>query len=209
MSLKAFRRCLSTLVAVALFLLSACALAVPAASAQTQILGLHGWQVQSSANVPQGGAQVSLPGFDSSSWLHVKPDAAGAVGTEVEALVQNGRCPNVFYSDNMQVCFGQMSVIGPDTLPLFSVPWWFRTGFQATPASSTFDLAINGVVGEADVWVNGHEVATHRTVEGDYTRFQFDITSLVRLGLNTLALELYPNDPNTMFTLDNVDWTQI
>ena len=28
-------------------------------------------------------------------------------------------------------------------------------------------------------------------------------------GVNTLALEVYPNDPNTMFTLDNVDWTQI
>ena len=27
--------------------------------------------------------------------------------------------------------------------------------------------------------------------------------------MNTLALELYPNDPNTMFTLDNVDWIQI
>ncbi len=27
--------------------------------------------------------------------------------------------------------------------------------------------------------------------------------------MNTLALEVYPNNPNTMFTLDNVDWTQI
>ncbi len=36
-------------------------------------------------------------------------------------------------------------------------------------------------------------------------------TSPVCFGeaLNTLALEVYPNNPNTMFTLDNVDWTQI
>ena len=31
----------------------------------------------------------------------------------------------------------------------------------------------------------------------------------MRHGANTVALKLYPNNPNTMFTLDNVDWTQI
>ena len=65
------------------------------------------------------------------------------------------------------------------------------------------------MVGEADVWVNGHEVATRDTVQGDFTRYTFDITRLLRHGANSLALEVYPNNPNTMFTLDNVDWTQI
>jgi hypothetical protein len=46
-------------------------------------------------------------------------------------------------------------------------------------------------------------------VQGDYTRFEFDITRLVHRGANGLALKVYPNDPTTMFTLDNVDWTQI
>jgi exo-1,4-beta-D-glucosaminidase len=32
---------------------------------------------------------------------------------------------------------------------------------------------------------------------------------LLRHGVNTLALEVYPNNPNKMFTLDNVDWMQI
>ena len=35
------------------------------------------------------------------------------------------------------------------------------------------------------------------------------MTGLLRRGANALAFRLYPNDPNTMFTLDNVDWTQI
>src|SRR5579863_8829421 len=186
-----------------------CALGAPLASAGTRILGLQGWQVQSTADVPQGGVRVSQPAYATNGWLRVKPDDAGAVGTEVEALVQNGRCPNVFYSDNMEVCFGQMSAIGPDTLPLFSVPWWFRTDFNARPGSSQFELVINGVVGKADVWLNGHEIATSATVVGDFTRFGFNITSRVRPGENTLAFKLYPNDPNTMFTLDNVDWTQV
>ena len=46
-------------------------------------------------------------------------------------------------------------------------------------------------------------------MQGDFTRYTFDITNLLRRGANSLALEVYPNDPTTMFTLDNVDWTQI
>jgi exo-1,4-beta-D-glucosaminidase len=185
-----------------------------AAWADTQIVGLGGWQVQTSATATQSGDQISTPGFPTGSWLHVRPDDAGAVGTEVNALVQTGQCPAVFFSTNMKDCFGYMDNIGADTIPEFSVPWWFRTDFFAdgwagSKSSRYTDLIINGVVGQADVWVNGHEVATQATVQGDYTRYTFDITSLLRDGLNTLALEVYPNNPNTMFTLDNVDWTQI
>ena len=57
--------------------------------------------------------------------------------------------------------------------------------------------------------MNGTEVATSATVTGAYTRFTFNITSLIRPGTNSLAIEVNPNDPTSMFTLDNVDWTQI
>ena len=193
----------TTLLALALF-------GAPAASADTQIVGLGGWQVQSSASATQSGSQISSPAFPTGSWLHVRPDDAGAVGTEVGALVQTGHCPAVFFSMNLKGCFGYMNTVGPDTIPEFSVPWWFRTDFVADPTSSGYaELIVNGVVGQADVWVNGTEVATQNTVQGDYTRYTFDVTKLLQPGLNTLALEVYPNDPTTMFTLDNVDWTQI
>jgi exo-1,4-beta-D-glucosaminidase len=160
---------------------AACALAAPAASADTQTVGLGGWQVQRSATAAQPGDQISTPGFPTGSWLHVRPDDAGAVGTEVNALVQTGHCPEVFFSTNMENCFGYMDTIGPDTIPMFSVPWWFRTDFLADPSGSRYtDLIINRVVGQADVWVNGTEVATQNTVQGDYTRYTFDITSLLR-----------------------------
>ncbi len=206
MSLYATARLLAALVVA-----SALAAAAPAgASADVTTVGLHGWQVQSSAQVAAGGAQVSQPGFPTASWLHVHPDGAGAVGTEVGALVQDGRCPNVFFSTNMKTCFGFMDQIGAEKIPEFAVPWWFRTTFSAPlrPQSRT-DLIINGVVGTADVWVNGTLVAGHETVQGDYTRFVFDVTRLLRSGENALALEVQPNDPLTMFTLDNVDWTEI
>ncbi|HEV2360908.1 MAG TPA: hypothetical protein VGS21_04330, partial [Acidimicrobiales bacterium] len=49
-------------------------------------IGLGGWEVQSSASVTQTGQQISTPGFDTSGWLKVTPDDAGAPGTEIEAL---------------------------------------------------------------------------------------------------------------------------
>jgi exo-1,4-beta-D-glucosaminidase len=189
-------------------------------------LGANGWEVQSSAVATQTGAQISTPGFNTSTWMPVASDDAGAPGTEVEALAQNGLCPgdtalqpvnqstsspnSVFFGTNMQSCYGYLSSIGADTLPEFDVPWWWRTDF--TPNLATGQVAtliVNGVIGSANVWVNGTEVATSSTVTGDYTKFTFNVTNLILSGTNSLAIEVNPNNPLTMFTLDNVDWTQI
>jgi exo-1,4-beta-D-glucosaminidase len=172
-------------------------------------LGAAGWKVLTSATATQSGAQISAPGFSTSGWLTVANDGAGAPGTEINALLQNGTCPNVFFSTNMKTCFGQMTKVGADTIAQFSVPWWYRTDFAAPPAGQNAKLIINGVVGKADVWVNGTEIATSATVAGAYTRYVFDITSRLVAGTNSLAIEMYPNNPTTMLTLDNVDWTQI
>ena len=199
-------------------------------------LGSQGWQVQSTApatdwttgsGATQSGAEISAPGFAAHGWLPVTADDAGAAGTEVEALLQNGLCPDdqslqpvnqstdstasVFYSDNMQQCFGAPQTReGPDSNPLFNVPWWFRTDFSpGLQAGQDAKLVINGVVGQADVWVNGTEVATQATVEGDYTSYTFDVTRLIQAGTNSLALEVFPNNPSSMLTLDDVDWNQI
>ena len=180
------------------------------ASADVTTLGLAGWQVQSSALARQPGTVISRSGFATGAWLHVHPDDAGAVGTEVGALVQTGHCPDVFFSTNLKKCFGYMSQVGPDTVRRFAVPWWFRTTFSSRlNPSQHAQLVINGVVGEADVWLNGTQIATHATVQGDYTRYTFDVTGHLRDGTNALALKVYPNDPTKMFTLDNVDWMQI
>ena len=173
-------------------------------------LGTGGWKVASSATATQQGAQISAPGFDTTSWLSVSNDDAGAPGTEIEALLQNGRCRNVFFSTNMRRCFGYERGVGADTVPRFKVPWWFRTDFHGYPrAGQHAVLIINGVIGQADVWVNGHRIAAASTVTGAYTRFAFPISRLLRAGRNSLAIEMHPNNPNRMFTLDDVDWNQI
>jgi exo-1,4-beta-D-glucosaminidase len=189
-------------------------------------LGASGWAVQSSAVATQTGAQISTPGFNTSTWLPVSNDDAGAPGTEIEALAQNGKCPgdtalepvnqstnspsSVFFSANIQNCYGFMSKVGADTVAQFSVPWWWRTDFTPNlQAGQVATLIVNGVIGSANVWVNGQEVATTATVTGAYTRFTFNVTGMMRAGTNSLAIEVNPNNPQTMFTLDDVDWNQI
>jgi exo-1,4-beta-D-glucosaminidase len=200
----------------------------PAGTSASDIstLGAGGWKVQSSAVATQAGAQISAPGFSTRTWLPVRNDDAGAPGTEIEALAQNGRCPgqpalqpvnqgssgpsSVFFANNMQSCYGFMNKIGADTVARFSVPWWWRTDFApGRQAGQIVTLIVNGVVGSANVWVNGQQVATSAAVTGAYTRFSFPITRLIRAGTNSLAIEVNPNNPQTMFTLDDVDWNQI
>ncbi len=181
-----------------------------AASALTVTLGTAGWQVQSTAAAGQSGAEISSPGFATGTWLAVRPDDAGAVGTEISALLQNGVCPGVFFARNMASCFGYLSSIGPLESGEFAVPWWFRTDFQAhLQTGEAAQLTVNGVLGQAALWVNGTEVAERGALEGAYTSHTFDITGLTRARANSLALEVYPNDPTKMFTLDDVDWNQI
>ncbi|MFD8494589.1 beta-mannosidase [Amycolatopsis sp. NPDC059657] len=173
-------------------------------------IGTQGWQVLTTASVPDGGEKVSAPGYSTKGWLPVKVDDAGAPGTELTALVQNGKCPDVYYSDNMRKCFGYVGKLGPVVTKPFSDPWWYRTDFTPDFKPGQFaKLTIPGVVGEADVWVNGKQIATKDLVSGAFAGHTFDITKLVRPGRNTLAIKVYPNDPLKMYTLDQVDWGQI
>ncbi|WP_020658335.1 glycosyl hydrolase 2 galactose-binding domain-containing protein [Amycolatopsis benzoatilytica] len=173
-------------------------------------IGLGGWQVLTTAQVKDDGAAVSKPGYATGSWLKVKPDDAGAPGTEINALVQNSKCANVYYSDNMRKCFGYVTQLGPVATKPFSDPWWFRTDFDpGFRQGKNAKLTIPGIVGEGDVWVNGTLVAGKDVVSGAYAGHVFDVTKLLRPGKNTLAVKVYPNNPNTMYTLDQADWAQI
>ncbi|WP_236789542.1 glycoside hydrolase family 2 protein [Amycolatopsis sp. GM8] len=201
-------------IALGAVVLLATASLTPAAAAQPHDTGLitvgsQGWQVQSSTVATDLAERISNPAYRTTNWLPVKPDDAGAPGTEINALLQNGACPNVFYSDNMRKCFGYVDKLGPVTVPRFAVPWWFRTDFtlDANPGQDV-KMTIPGVVGEADVWVDGKQVAGLDVVSGAFAGHTFDITSFVRQGKNSLAIKMYPNDPTKMYTVDDVDWNQ-
>src|SRR5215467_10180339 len=126
------------------------ALASPSDTGASNIsnLGTGGWKVLSSANTTSTGAQISTPGFNTSSWMPVTNDDAGAPGTEVEALAQNGLCPgdtalqpvnqstsgpnSVFFSNNMQLCYGSMNKIGSVFVSQWSAPRWTLFPYTTT-----------------------------------------------------------------------------
>ena len=158
------------------------------------------WQIQSSAKAQQGGAEISSGGFTAADWYPVSGRA-----TVMAGLLENGKYPDVFHDDNLR------AVEVPDAgHHQFVVPWWYRTQFNLTNVRGLHTLVrSNGLIASADVWVNGHEVASHADVAGAYPVHEFDVTRWVHAGANVLALRMQPADPQRDFSLGWVDWNPL
>ncbi|MEV4641273.1 hypothetical protein AB0J80_28415 [Actinoplanes sp. NPDC049548] len=166
-------------------------LALPETAGASAVI--PGFLIQSSAKVGDEAA-VSRPGFPTAGWTPV-----ASRSTVFAGLLAAGRYPDPFYSTTMK------SVNTAD----FKVPWWYRADLSVggeTGLRTIVDLT--GVVSQADVWVDGTRVATKDQVAGQYTRHELDITGLVHAGLNSIAVKVYPNDPNRQLTSGWIDWTQ-
>lgn len=155
----------------------------------------RGWAIRSSADVPDGGAAISRPGYSTAGWLPIsRPE------TLMAGLLENGRYPDVFHSDNLAKV--PKAQFDPD--------WWYRDELTVRPRDGqhTF-LVMNGVLSRADLWVNGTKIADRSRLQGAYSRFEFDITRYVRPGANAIALEVAKNDTSEAtgyLTMDMVDW---
>ena len=176
-----------TAVAAALTTACACSFLTPVAAGSNIDLAPK-WQVQSSAVAGAPGDRVSQPRFSTADWLRVHTNDANAVGGEVAAQIQNippdDQCGanNIFYSDNLVPCQGE----APDAHGLpnapYDVPWWFRTEFslkRVPGPGENATLEVRGIIGQADLWVNGVQVATRDTIQGSEPEYTFDITDLV------------------------------
>src|SRR5689334_14252443 len=70
---------------------------VPVDSGTGFTTALDRWEIQSSAKVQQTGAEVSASGFSTRDWYPVSGRA-----TVMAGLLENGKYPDVFYSDNLR-----------------------------------------------------------------------------------------------------------
>ncbi|HEV7123744.1 MAG TPA: glycoside hydrolase family 2, partial [Rhodanobacter sp.] len=156
------------------------------------------WQIQASAKAQQGGAAISAAGFPTRDWY-----AASGRATVMAGLLENDVYKDVFHSDNLR------AVAVPDTNQhQFVVSWWYRTQFtlaQSAQGRHTL-LRSNGIIGGADVWLNGHQVAPRADLRGAYPVRVFDVTSWVHAGVNTLALRVHAADPQLDLSMGWVDW---
>src|SRR4051794_1458008 len=139
-----------------------------------------GWQIQSSAIATDPGSVISQPAYSTAGWLPIhEPE------TLMAALVENGRYPDVLFSNNL-------ASVPEDQ---FEVKWWYRDQLQLhpRPGQHTF-LTVNGVLAAANLWVNGVKVADASQLQGAYSQLEYDVTPYVHAGANALALDVQPND---------------
>lgn len=149
-----------------------------------------GWRLQSSAQVGNDGAALSVPGVDTSSWYPTTVPR-----TVLAALVDNAVYPDPYFGLNLKQIPGyrdELWLVMPEDSP-FHPSWWYRTTFTppADWAGQYLSLHLDGINYEANIWLNGKLVAGKDTVRGMFRRFEFPITTLLRPGEeNVLAVEV-------------------
>ncbi|HWG37359.1 MAG TPA: glycoside hydrolase family 2 protein [Terriglobales bacterium] len=175
-----------------------------------QTVELHaGWMIQSSAKVATDGAEISTPGYAASGWI-----PAAVPSTVFNALVENKLAPDPDYGMNLRQAAGVSYKIGanfsheeiPSDSP-YAVPWWFRTEFQLPSgfAGKTVWLDFKGINYRANIWLNGHQLASAGEAQGTFRRFEYEVTSAVQAGANALAVEVFaPRVQDLAITF--VDW---
>jgi exo-1,4-beta-D-glucosaminidase len=73
------------------------------------------------------------------------------------------------------------------------VHWWFLNQFTipSTLAAQRIYVHFDGINYRANLWVNGTQIATSTQMVGTYTAFEYDITSVARIGApNAVALDI-------------------
>jgi len=140
------------------------------------------WRLLSSVGTaaipPSAGAQVSMPGFNDSSWL-----VATVPGTVLTTMIDRGIYPD---SD-----FGLNNLAIPESLNKHD--YWYRVEFptpKALVAGRKRSIHFAGINYAAEVWLNGQRLGQ---IRGAFLRGDFDITHLLKSsGVNALAVRVSP-----------------
>lgn len=154
---------------------------------------LHdGWQIQTSSKVKAKDQAVSTLQFHPTNWY-----AAKVPNSTLGSLVGGGVFKDVFFDRNLEKI--------PDSL--FDAPWWYRRAFtiQKINPGQVYRLGFDGISYRADVWLNGHKIASADSVEGSFRQFTFDVTPFVKPGENVLALKVTKAGPAEL-NIGFVDW---
>src|SRR6266481_7432092 len=137
-----------------------------------------GWRMTSAKNVTADASQVSEASFDASQWYTAQHMPA----TVLQILEDNGVYKDLYYGMNLAT---------PGDL--WKQDWWYRTTFTAPANRESYSLIFKGINYRADIWLNGHRVATRSQAAGMYNAFEFTVTDfIVAGGTNVLAVKITP-----------------
>ncbi|MEO8779741.1 MAG: glycoside hydrolase family 2 TIM barrel-domain containing protein [Rhodanobacter sp.] len=155
---------------------------------------IAGWKLQSSSEVQVDGRAVSQPGFSTRGWYPVSAQATVFAG-----WLENGKYSHVFEGPRLrEVNVGH-----------FLVPWWYRADFSL-PKSETgthTSIRTDGIIPSADLWLNGVKMADHARIAGAYAVHEIDVSGTVHPGINTLAVRVYPANPERELITSWIDWS--
>ena len=156
------------------------------ASLSAQTVLRAGWRVQSSAQVPASGSQISEPGFSTRGWY-----PTSAPKTVFAVLVENGVYKNPYFAMNLRSFPGVEYKIGgqfaneemPADSP-YAVPWWYRNEFEVPAADKDKQIwmQFRGINYRAEIWINGKKVAGNDQVVGAFRRYDFNVTQFIHPG---------------------------
>lgn len=172
---------------------------------------LHaGWALQSSCLFLAKGEQISALRYRTNGW-----HSATVPTTVVAALVADKTYPDPYYGMNLRDIPGTTYPIGklfshlpmPNNSP-FRCPWWYRTEFTipADYKGRHVWLHFDGINNHANIWLNGHLLASEKDIAGAYRTYEFDISALAnRDGPNALAVETIAQTEKDL-GINWVDW---
>jgi exo-1,4-beta-D-glucosaminidase len=156
------------------------------ASLSAQTVLRAGWRVQSSAQVPASGGQISEPAFSTRGWY-----PTSAPKTVFAVLVENGVYKNPYFAMNLRSFPGVEYKIGgqfaneemPADSP-YAVPWWYRNEFEVPAADKDKQIwmQFRGINYRAEIWINGKKVAGNDQVVGAFRRYDFNVTQFIHPG---------------------------
>jgi len=168
-----------------------------------------GWKLQSSVRVTGAGESISSAGYSTKDWI-----ATSVPSTVVAAQVKNGLLPDPFFGMNLRQYPGLSYPIGANfsKLPMppdspYAVSWWYRKDFTLPRdySGKTVWLNFGGINYKANIFLNGKQIADSHDVAGAWRTYEFNVTSALKPGANTLAVQVWaPTENNLAITF--VDW---
>jgi exo-1,4-beta-D-glucosaminidase len=150
------------------------------------------WKIQQSSKVMAGGKEISNNSYSTDNWYKAKVPSTimGILAAlpEYAHLMEGG---NYYLADKSP----------------FDQSWWYRTTFNLADLAqgNAVLLQFDGLSYYANIWLNGNLIAAKDSVFGTFRRFEFDVTQLVEPVNNTLAVEIFRQQPGD-FGHGFVDW---
>lgn len=149
------------------------------------------WKLNSSARVNETGDKITTQQIAINGWYEVNIPA-----TVMSGLRQNGLYPDIYFSNNIDTISSEP----------FKKSWWYVKEFTIDKWDDNefYSLKFEGINYQANIWLNGHRIATSEVAEGPFRMIDLDITKYAS-SKNRLAVEVIPPEPASL-TIGFVDW---